>query len=966
MLDAYVQGCEPRAICLAEIARGHLPPGVLGKPVVDRLFPQVKRIADQAEALVGSGPATSLDVRLELPDGRALTGTVGGVRGDAVQLTTFSKVAPKHRLAAWVRVLALSAARPERPWTAVTVGRGPDDAITVARIGPLGDTPESRRDTALARLATLVDLHDRGMREPVPLIARTSAAYARARTTAATPSGAPARRGRASASRARTPTPNTSWPSAPVALRRAERRGPARRRAGARLAPVGALALRPLRDAPLGRAPRRRGVPRPVSTTVERPPFDVCGPLPSGVTVLEASAGTGKTFTIAGLTARYVAAGVAPEQLLVMTFSRGATAELRDRVRERLVSAEQGLDRVLAGEPIDPGDGVLAVLATGDPDEVGTRRRRLARAVADFDAATIVTTHGFCQEVLGGLGIAGDLEPGFEFVEDLSDLTEQVVDDLYVRAFHETEDVLFPREQALKIAREAVRNPDAPLEPPADDTLPGRRRKLADAVRRQLDQRKRRLGVMTFDDLLTRLDGALDGEGGDRIVQQLRERYRVVLIDEFQDTDPTQWRIVERAFGDGTTTLVLIGDPKQAIYAFRGADVYAYLDAKRAAGRHETLDVNWRSDQPLLDAYDALFRDAHLGHPGIVYRRVRAADDNLTTRLDGAPEPAALRVRIVDRRQVGIYNGMARVDPAREAIAEDLAADVVRLLNAGARIEGRRVEPGHLAVLVRRNVDADLVQGALADVDVPGVLAGAGSVFETPAARDWLRLLEALERPSSVSRAHAVALTTFVGWPAERVAQVSDAQWEDLHATLHRWAGVLRDRGVAALLQRVTLTHEIPGRVLAFADGERTLTDLRHVGELLHAAGMQQRLGTSALTGWLRRRMKDAGRGLAEEVRSRRLESDADAVQILTVHRSKGLEFPIVYAPFLWDPSWVPRRPEPVTFHDPGDRDARKVDVALEGTDYQDHRRQSLAEQRGDARPSARRTRGRGTCGRPG
>jgi exodeoxyribonuclease V gamma subunit len=182
MLDAYVQGCEPRAICLAEIARGHLPPGVLGKPVVDRLFPQVKRIADQTEALVGRGPATSLDVRLELPDGRALTGTVGGVRGDAVQLTTFSKVGPKHRLAAWVRVLALSAARPERPWTAVTVGRGPDDGITVARIGPLGDTPESRGDTALARLATLVDLHDRGMREPVPLTARTSAAYARART----------------------------------------------------------------------------------------------------------------------------------------------------------------------------------------------------------------------------------------------------------------------------------------------------------------------------------------------------------------------------------------------------------------------------------------------------------------------------------------------------------------------------------------------------------------------------------------------------------------------------------------------------------------------------------------------------------------------------------------------------------------------------------------------------------------
>jgi len=506
-----------------------------------------------------------------------------------------------------------------------------------------------------------------------------------------------------------------------------------------------------------------------VSTAIEQPPFDVCGPLPSGVTVLEASAGTGKTFTIAGLTARYVAEGVAPEQLLVMTFTRNATAELRDRVRERLVSAEQGLDRVLAGEPVDESDGVLALLATGSEDEIRTRRRRLATAVADFDAATIVTTHGFCQEVLGGLGIAGDLEPGIEFVEDLGDLVEEVVDDLYVRAFYEAAEVLFSRDEALKIAREAVRNPDAPLEPEPDETLPGRRRKLADAVRTELDQRKRRLGVLTYDDLLTRLDGALAADGGRLIVQRLRERYRVVLVDEFQDTDPTQWRIVRRAFGDGSTTLVLIGDPKQAIYAFRGADVYAYLEAKETAGTQETLEVNWRSDQPLLDAYDALFGEARLGHPGIVYRRVRAADANVAARLTGAPEPRALRLRMIDRRTVETSsNGMALVDSAREAIAEDLAADVVRLLDSAARIEGRPVAPGDLAVLVRRNVDAEAVRDALAELDVPGVLAGAGTVFDTPAAADWLALLEALERPSSASRAHAAALTAFIGWPAQR------------------------------------------------------------------------------------------------------------------------------------------------------------------------------------------------------
>ena len=689
--------------------------------------------------------------------------------------------------------------------------------------------------------------------------------------------------------------------------------------------------------------------------------FDVCGPLPTGVTVLEASAGTGKTFTIAALAARYVADGVELERLLLMTFTRNATAELRDRVRERLVSAELGLERALQGEPPDARDEILTLLASGSEDDVRTRHARLAAAVADFDAATIVTTHGFCQEVLGGLGIAGDLEPGVQFVEDLGDLVEQVVDDLYVRAFHRAEEIPISRDQALRIAREAVRNPDAPLEPDTapEGSVPYRRRRLAEEVRRELDQRKRRLGVMGYDDLLMRLDGALAGDNGDAIADRLRARFGVVLVDEFQDTDPTQWRIVQRAFGESGTTLVLIGDPKQAIYAFRGADVFAYLEAASRAGREETLDVNWRSDQGLIDAYDALFGEAQLGHPGIVYRRVRAAPGNVTPRLAGAPEASPLRVRLLDRNDVGTANNFALVDPARAHIAEDLAADVVRLLDARATIQERRedgaadgeprvVRPGDVAVLVRRNVDAELVRDALARARVPAVLAGAGSVFDTEAAHDWLRLLEALERPASSTRAHAAALTAFLGWSAQQVAEADEDAWEEIHSTLHRWAQVLRERGVAALAERAMLSRRIPERVLATNDGERALTDLRHVGELLHAAAMEQSFGTSALTSWLRRRIADAARELGIEDRSRRLESDAAAVQILTIHRSKGLEFPIVYLPFLWDPSPVSRAGAPLTFHDGDDADKRKVDVGLEGAGYAAHRRQSIAEQRGE------------------
>ena len=192
-------------------------------------------------------------------------------------------------------------------------------------------------------------------------------------------------------------------------------------------------------------------------------PFDVCGPLPTGVTVLEASAGTGKTFTIAALAARYVAAGVPLDELLMVTFTRMATGELRERVRERLVSAEHGLERRCGGRRRRR----RACSLQGSPDEIRVRRERLVRALARFDSATIDTTHGFCEEVLGSLGIVGDVEPETTFVEDISDLRREVVEDLYVRRFHWHGQAQFSLAQALEIARVAVDNADAPIEPVA-------------------------------------------------------------------------------------------------------------------------------------------------------------------------------------------------------------------------------------------------------------------------------------------------------------------------------------------------------------------------------------------------------------------------------------------------------------------------------------------------------------------
>ncbi len=690
--------------------------------------------------------------------------------------------------------------------------------------------------------------------------------------------------------------------------------------------------------------------------------FDVCGPLPSGVTVLEASAGTGKTYTIAALTARYVAEGTPLDRLLLITFTRMATGELRDRVRERLVGCEQALSAILAGAPDTYADPVVTLLATGDPGELTERRDRLARAVADFDAATIATTHGFCQEVLAELGTVGDLDRETGFVEDVSELLEQALDDLYVRRFHRRETARFKRAEALKIARAAVDNPMAELEPrdePTDSTAAMRYR-LAVAVRKELEQRKRRLAIMTYDDLLTRLNSTLGGPSGPAARDRLSSRFDVVLVDEFQDTDPIQWQILDRAFAAGGVTLVLVADPKQAIYAFRGADVYAYLTAAATARARATLRENRRADQSLIDAYDALFAGAKLGHEGIVYRQVRATPAHQEPRLVGAPGDAALRVRVVLRNEPDIeltYNGFAATDSARDHIARDLAADVVGLLSSGARIEHRTpngeptgdepICPRHIAVLVRTHATAELVRDELVAANVPVVINGAGSVFATRSARDWLALLEAIERPASPVRARTAALTHFLGWSAERIAIAPEEEWEEVHRRLHRWSRILRDRGVAALLEEITVGEDLAARVLCCADGERRLTDLRHLAQLLHRAASTERLGVTALRGWLAERVADADRDEGEEERARRLESDAEAVQVLTIHRSKGLEFPVVYCPFLWDPTWI-RSKEPVAFHDPATGYRHTVDVGLEGRTFKRHSDQYVIEQRGE------------------
>ncbi|MDP8969712.1 MAG: PD-(D/E)XK nuclease family protein, partial [Actinomycetota bacterium] len=366
-----------------------------------------------------------------------------------------------------------------------------------------------------------------------------------------------------------------------------------------------------------------------------------------------------------------------------------------------------------------------------------------------------------------------------------------------------------------------------------------------------------------------------------------------------------------------------------------------------------TLLVNWRSDGRLLDAYNVLFDRAVFGDDRIRYRPIDVAPAHRRSRLSGAPVEAPLRIRVVSRdADVRRTDGGRKLsaEAARVHVTRDVAAEIVALLSSGAHItrpesEPQRVRPAHLAVLVRTNAEAVLVQRALHKAGVAAVINGVGDVFTTLAASDWLRLLEALERPALPSRARLAALTAFIGWTAHEVALAGEDRWEEIHDRLHRWAGVLRDGSVASLLLQISQREALPERLLAGVDGERLLTDLAHVGELLHAAAIAEELGPTGLANWLRERIATSGDDIGPEEQARRLESDAEAVQVLTIHRSKGLEFPVVFCPFLW--SAGPVNPLVPVFH--GDGTRRVADVGGDGSpQYKEHQELVRREQLGE------------------
>ena len=635
--------------------------------------------------------------------------------------------------------------------------------------------------------------------------------------------------------------------------------------------------------------------------------FTVDGPLPgTGRLALEASAGTGKTYALSALSTRLLAeGGVTIDQLLVVTFTRAAAAELRDRIRRRVVGAARFLR---AAGPLDAGDDeVHRVLAQGGPADRAERSARLERAVADFDTATITTIHGFCTQVLATLGATGDHNPDAVMVQDTADLVAGACADLRARvAFEEGEDV---GRSLTGWVNCALNNPSLRIEAASGTAKDEHRRDLvrsgADAVRERLV----RTGSISYDGLLEAVRVAVTGSPA--VAERLAAQFPVALIDEFQDTDPVQWDIFRTIYstGDGEhrpgTRVVVVGDPKQAIYGFRGGDIHTYLDAV-AGSELRTLATNWRSDGPVLSAMNALGEGWELGDALIPYRPVRPAPGNEEGRLHdarGRPLPA-MEIRCAVGPGLPVTRGGIQTDAALNACVEDLVDRLQGLLRGRAAIDGVEVAPGDIAVLVHANRWAPQVQRALARAGIPSVVAGGSNVAESVAADQWRILLDALVRPADPTRARAVALSWFGGWAAGDVWETArphgdDAQLTELQSQLEGWSGVLRSRGVSALLSAVWSGTGLAPRVLAEPGGERNLTDLEHLGELLHGASGGRPVGPESL-----RALLDGLRVGEEEdpeAIKRRIDTDASSVTIMTLHASKGLEFPIVCVPSLWN-----------------------------------------------------------------
>jgi len=762
-----------------------------------------------------------------------------------------------------------------------------------------------------------------------------------------------------------------------------------------------------------------------------------------GTRLIEASAGTGKTWNLCALYLRLLLeSDLKVADILVVTFTNAATAELRERIRSRIAETLARL-RGTAPPGTDPFVGDLLARLRG-PIEDKLLDTRLELALHSFDEASILTIHGFCQRALAELPFSTGMPMQLSLLADDSELRLQVVHDFWRRriagaalppalAAQLLERKFTPQRLAELLARRLgkplarLRWPealDAPLAAPDDAALAGafdtaRRlwsagrehiaailreaqsrlhkthyadeplqlalqswdallagpavpdslagldklellgsarlrpnkglappaphaffaaaqalldllhargqalelqrlqllRELLDEGPAALRRAKREQRVLAFDDMLFNLHQRLAAPGGAALAQALRRRFGAALIDEFQDTDPLQYAIFRAIYHGSDAPLFLVGDPKQAIYSFRNADLHTYLRARGDARAEYTLAENQRSTPQLLDALNALFgaNPRAFMLDGLDYPPVRCGPKPRTP-LHEAPQPprAALQLWQLPRDDEG--QPLPKAEAMRLSL-DACASEIARLLASDARLGERALAAGDIAVLVRSHAQGAAMRRALSGFSVGSVELSQASVFDSADAADLERVLAAMLEPQREPLLLSALATEAMGFDAVALQALSADETALLDA-IARFGGY-RDswlkRGVGRMLREWMRAEGVSGRLLARPDGERRLTNLMHLAELLHEAAASHP-APEALLRWLQTQRSEARRDEAAQLR---LESDRNLVQVVTIHKSKGLEYPLVFCPLLWDGhSGARRGGEGVEYHD--------------------------------------------------
>ena len=788
----------------------------------------------------------------------------------------------------------------------------------------------------------------------------------------------------------------------------------------------------------------------------QKRPFDLLESPLAGTNLIEASAGTGKTYTIAGLFLRLLLEqNLAVERILVVTFTEAATEELRDRIRTRL------RDAVAAYSGGHTDDVFLTGLMEKSPDRKASLRI-LSQALRNFDQAAISTIHGFCRRVLHENAFESGSLFDTELKADLEYLRAEVSEDywrthfyeaspLFVhyalkrkfgpdhllsllskhgaqpylkiipqpeiqdasaqeaafeaalaqvqRAWHagrqEVEKILlqdeglkrnmYPKARiplwiqgmeaflasekaftsifegfekfTLKELQRALKKgasmPDHPFFAACQglqerrDALEGlfgiHLQALESAFipwsRKALAQRKAQYNIQSFDDLLIRLERALEGKGGKRLAAAVRMRFQAALIDEFQDTDPVQYAIFRDIFQSGESILFLIGDPKQAIYSFRGADIFAYMEAAEGVKTRYSLEENYRAEKGLISATNTLFSRPQrpFVFDRIPFTPARAPKGKAPVRLQvqgGVQSPFVLWFLNEDNPGTKVIDkGLAR-----QVISRAVAAEISRLLSqAGSgkvTIGERPLGQGDIAVLVRRNSEARLMQEALSELRIPSVLYSTADLFETREAMEVERVLAAVRNPGNAWVLRAALATDMLGLSGESLEalMLDGSAWEQWLIIFRGYHELCRDRGFIRMFRSLVTEQGVLPRLMSLPDGERRNTNVLHLIEVLHKATEDQNLGLHGLLKWLGEQ-RQGDRSRLEE-HQLRLESDENAVNLVTIHRSKGLEYPVVFCPFTWDGSRIRRKGTPFTFHDEEDGMRLTLDMgsdAVEG-----------------------------------